>query len=92
MVRKFESFTNDETSIKAMNKVLFFFANCGYNEVKRLLFEIFDEYLAEHIFEMYNNSRSDMPFLSTFFEVDSECKKEILTYIAQNYNSEPKLH
>lgn len=91
MIRKFESFTNDEMTVKAMNKALYFFANCGYNEVKKLLFAIFDEYLAEHIFEKYNNSRADMPFLETFFKVDGECKKEILTYIAQNYNSEPDL-
>lgn len=91
MIRKFESFTNDEMVVKSMNKVLYFFANCGYNEVKKLLFTIFDEYLAQHIFEKYNNTRSEMPFLTTFFNVDSECKKEILMYIAQNYNSEPNL-
>lgn len=91
MIRNFESFSNDNFTVKAMNKALYFFANCGYNEVKKLLFAIFDEYLAEHILDMYNNTHSDMPFLTTFFNVDSECKREILMYIAQNYNSEPDL-
>lgn len=91
MVKKFESFSNDKMTIDAMNKALYFFADCGINDVKKILYNSFDEDLAEHILSKYNNCYSEMPFLELYFQLDDNCKKEILLYIAHNYENEQKL-
>lgn len=91
MIAKFESFANNDGAVVAMNKAMYFFANCGWDDVKKLLFSVFDEDLAKHIFKKYSSMDSQFPFFETYFEVDAECKREILSYIANNYNGEQKL-
>ena len=93
LIAKFESFANNDIAVVAMNKAMFFFVNCGYDEVKKLLYSVFDEDLAKHIFKKYNTMAMDsqFPFFETYFELDTECRKEILSYIADNYNDEQKL-
>lgn len=80
--------TSNET-INAMNKVMFFMVNCGYDDVKKLIYETFDSNLAGHIFAKYDDMRmyDNMAFFNLYFEVDSDCKRQILNYIAENYNS-----
>ena len=48
-----ETFMADNASAKSMNKIMFFMANCGYDEVKKLCYTAFDNNLAEHIFNKY---------------------------------------
>lgn len=82
-----------ETSIKAMNKVMYYMVNFGYDDVKKLIYETFDSNLAEHIFNKYQDMRmyNNMAFFDLYFEVDNDCKRQILKYIAENYNSEGQI-
>ena len=79
--------TSNET-INAMNKVMFFMVNCGYDDVKKLIYEAFDSNLASYIFAKYDDMRmyDNMAFFNLYFEVDSDWKRQILNYIAENYN------
>lgn len=83
----------NNASIKAMNKVMYYMVTCGYDDVKKLIYESFDSNLADHIFgkyqdmSMYNN----MAFFDLYFEVDSDCRRQILNYIAENYNNECRI-
>lgn len=80
----------ENTSLQSMNKVMFFMANCGYDDVKRLVYTAFedDEYLANHIFGKYEEMASftRMAFFELYFKIDNSCKKRILEYIGSNYN------
>lgn len=82
------------SDVKAMNKIMFFMVNCGYNDVRKLLYNTFDSYLADHIFSKYKEQieNTRMAFFNIYFEVDKECKKKICEYIANNYNDEQKLY
>ena len=86
--------SNIESDVKAMNKIMFYMVNCGYNDVHKLVYSVFDRNLANHIFEIYeyelNNTR--FAFFNIYFRVDSDIKKKICTYIVQNYNDEQKLY
>ena len=79
------------SDVKAMNKIMFFMANCGYDDVKRLVYTAFedDEYLANQIFGKYEEmvSFTRMAFFELYFKVDKSCKKRILEYIDSNYNA-----
>ena len=88
-----ETFMADNASAKAMNKVMFFMANCGYDEVKKLCYKAFDNNLAEHIFNKYLEKceYSGRPFFELYFDVDSDCKRKICNYITKNYHSEGQL-
>lgn len=81
----------ENTSLQSMNKVMFFMANCGYDDVKRLIYTAFedDEYLANHIFGKYEEmvSYTRMAFFELYFKIDNSCKKRILEYIDSNYNA-----
>lgn len=81
----------DNTSLQSMNKVMFFMANCGYDDVKRLVYTAFedDEYLANYIFGKYEEmvSFTRMAFFELYFKIDNSCKKRILEYIDSNYNA-----
>ena len=81
----------ENTSLQSMNKVMFFMANCGYDDVKRLVYNAFedDEYLANHIFGKYEEmvSFTRMAFFELYFKVDKSCKKRNLEYIDSNYNA-----
>ena len=81
------------TSVQAMNKIMFFMVNCGYYEAKDLIYEVFDGYLADHIFAKYRDKedRSRMPFFDLYFEVDSDCKRKICEYIDQKFTSYQKI-
>lgn len=81
------------SDVKAMNKIMFFMANCGYNEVKHLLYNTFDIQIADHIFNKYKKAAqySERPFFDVYFEVDSDCKKKICVYILNNFNGEQKI-
>lgn len=72
----------------AMNKVMYFMANCGYDAVKELIYNSFDKNMADHIFDKYMEiiKYSSRPFFELYFIVDSDCKKAILNYIENNYN------
>ena len=48
-----DTFMADNASAKAMNKIMFFMVNCGYDEVKTLCYKAFDNNLADHIFNKY---------------------------------------
>ena len=86
--------SNIESDIKAMNKIMFFMVNCGYNDVHKLVYSVFDSNLANHIFKIYESELDNtrLAFFNIYFHVDSDCKKKICTYIAQNYNDEQKLY
>lgn len=86
--------SNIESDVKAMNKIMFFMVNCGYNEVHKLVYSVFDSNLANHIFKIYESELDNtrLAFFNIYFHVDSDCKKKICTYIAQNYNDEQKLY
>ena len=88
-----ETFMADNASAKSMNKVMFFMANCGYDEVKKLCYKAFDKNLAEHIFNKYLEKceYSGRPFFELYFDVDSDCKRKICNYITKNYHSEGQL-
>lgn len=88
-----ETFMADNASAKAMNKIMFFMANCGYDEVKKLCHTAFDNNLAEHIFNKYLEKceYSGRPFFDLYFDVDSDCKRKICNYITTNYHSEGQL-
>lgn len=81
----------DNTSLQSMNKVMFFMANCGYDDVKRLVYTAFedDEYLANYIFGKYEEmvTFTRMAFFELYFKIDNSCKKRILEYIDSNYNA-----
>ena len=81
----------ENTSLQSMNKVMFFMANCGYDDVKRLVYTAFedDEYLANYIFGKYEEmvSFTRMAFFELYFKIDNSCKKRILEYIDSNYNA-----
>ena len=81
----------ENTSLQSMNKVMFFMANCGYDEVKRLIYTAFedDEYLANHIFGKYEEmvSYTRMAFFELYIKIDKSCRKRILQYIDSNYNA-----
>lgn len=81
----------ENTSLQSMNKVMFFMANCGYDDVKRLIYTAFedDEYLANHIFGKYEEmvSHTRMAFFELYFKIDKSCRKRILEYIDSNYNA-----
>lgn len=81
----------DNTSLQSMNKVMFFMANCGYDDVKRLVYTAFedDEYLANYIFGKYEEmvSFTRLAFFELYFKIDNSCKKRILEYIDSNYNA-----
>ena len=85
-----ETFMADNASAKAMNKVMFFMANCGYYEVKDLCYKAFDNNLADHIFGKYIEKLdySRMAFFDLYFDLDSDCKRKICNYITKNYHSE----
>ena len=74
--------------------IMFFMVNCGYNDVHKLVYSVFDSNLANHIFKIYENELDNtrLAFFNIYFHVDSDCKKKICTYIAQNYNDEQKLY
>ena len=80
----------NEAAMQAMNKVMFYMVNCGYYEVRDLLYAVFDSHLADHIFGKYKEKveRSRMAFFDLYFEVDNDCKRKILTYINENYKCE----
>jgi hypothetical protein len=86
--------TSDNTSINAMNKIMFFMVNCGYNDVKKLVFNVFDSHIANHILYKYDKkiNYTNNAFFNLYFEVDSDCKKKICEYILNNYDEEPKLY
>ena len=83
-----------EPDVKAMNKIMFFMVNCGYSDVHKLVYSVFDSNLANHIFGIYENELeyTRFAFFNMYFRVDSDIKKKICTYIAQNYNDEQKLY
>ena len=83
-----------ESDVLAMNKIMFFMVNCGYNEVHKLVYSVFDSNLADHIFKIYESELENtrFAFFNIYFRVDSDIKKKICTYIAQNYNDEQKLY
>lgn len=88
-----ETFMADNASAKSMNKIMFFMANCGYDEVKKLCYTAFDNNLAAHIFNKYLEKceYSGRPFFELYFDVDSDCKRKICNYITKNYHSEGQL-
>lgn len=81
------------TSVQAMNKIMFFMGNCGYYEVKDILYEVFDGYLADHIFGKYQKKLeySRMAFFDLYFEIDSDCKRKICEYIDKNFTGYQKI-
>lgn len=85
----------NETSIstQAMNKIMFFMANCGFYEVKELLFSTFDDRLADHIFDKYlvKVEYTRMAFFDLYFEIDSDCKRKICEYIDQKFTGYQKI-
>ena len=86
--------SNIESDVNAMNKIMFFMDNCGYNDVYKLVYSLFDSNLADHIFKIYESELDNtrLAFFNIYFHVDSDIKKKICTYIAQNYNDEQKLY
>jgi hypothetical protein len=65
------------SDVKAMNKIMFFMMNCGYNEVRKLLYNTFDSYLADHIFSKYKEQieNTRMAFFNIYFEVDKNVRR-----------------
>ena len=86
--------SNIESDVKAMNKIMFFMVNCGYHDVHKLVYSVFDSNLANHIFKIYESELDNtrLAFFNIYFHVDSDCKKKICAYISQNYNDEQKLY
>lgn len=81
------------TSVQAMNKIMFFMVNCGYYEVRDLLYDTFDDRLAEHIFRKYLDrvERSRTAFFDLYFDLDSDCKRKICEYIDKNFTGYQKI-
>ena len=81
------------TSVQGMNKIMFFMMNCGYYEVRDLLYDAFNSNLAEHIFNKYVEKLeySGMAFFNLYFELDSDCKRNICEYIDKNFTGYQKI-
>jgi hypothetical protein len=93
-INSLDSTQDNIDSIKSMNKIMFFMANCGYTEVKKLVNDVFDSHIANHILYKYDKkiNYTNNAFFNLYFEVDSDCKKKICEYILNNYDEEPKLY
>ena len=80
-------------SVNAMNKIMHFMANCGYSDIKKLVFDVFDSAIANHILYKYDNQLkyTKNSFFNIYFEVDNDCKKKICEYILKYYSIEHKL-
>ena len=80
-------------SVQGMNKIMFFMVNCGYYEVRDLLYDAFDDRLAEHIFRKYLDrvERSRTAFFDIYFDVDSDCKRAICKYIDEKFTGYQKI-
>jgi hypothetical protein len=81
------------TSVQAMNKIMFFMANCGFYEVKDICYSVFDSKLADHIFDKYlvKVERTRMAFFDIYFELDSDCKRAICKYIDEKFTGYQKI-
>lgn len=88
-----ENFMHKDFSARMMNKIMFFMANCGYDDVEKLCFKAFDNNLAVHIFGKYLEKceYSSKPFFDLYFDVDNDCKRKICDYIFNTYHDESRL-
>lgn len=86
-------------SARMMNKIMFFMANAGWNEVETMvskcfvgdLYEVGTE--ANHIWQKYVDltETSRTPTTDLYFAVDRDCKRKICDYIFTTYHDESRL-
>lgn len=94
-----ENFMHKDFSARMMNKIMFFMANAGWNEVETMvskcfvgnLYEVGTE--ANHIWQKYVDltETSRTPTTDLYFAVDRDCKRKICDYIFTTYHDESRL-